>query len=100
PQIGASIAWAAGFDGTGVNVGIIDTGIDASHPDLKGKVVATQNFVPSGHPGGGNSADVTDRFGHGTHVASIIAGTGAASAGRYKGVAIGAKLIIAKALDD
>jgi subtilisin family serine protease len=99
-QIGAPIAWAAGFDGTGIDVGVIDTGIDANHPDLAGKVEAAQNFVPAGEPGGGDQTDVTDRFGHGTHVASIIAGTGAASGGRYKGVAPGAKLIVAKALSD
>lgn len=99
-QIGAPAAWAAGYDGTGVNVGIIDTGIDPAHPDLAGKVAAAQSFVPASEPGGGDPADVTDRFGHGTHVASIIAGTGAASAGRYKGVAPGAGLVIAKGLDD
>ncbi|MFL6077871.1 MAG: S8 family peptidase [Mycobacteriales bacterium] len=99
-QIGAPTAWAAGYQGAGVDVGIIDTGIDTNHPDLAGKVVAAQNFVPAGSPGGGDPADVTDRFGHGTHVASIIAGTGAASAGRYQGVVPQAKLYIAKALDD
>jgi len=99
-QIGAPIAWAAGFDGTGVDVGVIDTGVDTNHPDLVGKVDAAQNFVPAGEPGGGDQADVTDRFGHGTHVASIVAGTGAASGGRYKGVAPNARLIIAKALSD
>lgn len=99
-QIGAPVAWAAGQDGTGAEVGIIDTGIDQTHPDLAGKVVAAQSFVPAGAPGGGNPADVTDRVGHGTHVASIIAGTGTASGGRYKGVAPGARLLIAKGLDD
>ncbi|HEU4946638.1 MAG TPA: S8 family serine peptidase [Kribbella sp.] len=99
-QIGAPIAWAAGLDGRGVNVGIIDTGIDATHPDLTGKVVAARNFVAAGEPGGGNPDDATDRHGHGTHVASIVTGSGAASDGRYKGVAGGARLIIAKALSD
>jgi hypothetical protein len=99
-QIGAPAAWAAGLDGTGMTVGIIDTGIDRTHPDLVGKVVAAQSFVPAGEPGGGNPADVTDRHGHGTHVASIVAGTGAASAGKYRGVAPNATFTIAKALDD
>lgn len=99
-QIGAPIAWAAGYDGAGTDVGVIDTGIDLGHPDLAGKVRAAQSFVPAGEPGGGDPADVSDRVGHGTHVASIVAGTGQASAGRYKGVAFGAGLIIAKALND
>jgi subtilisin family serine protease len=91
PQIGAPQAWAAGFDGTGVKVAILDTGIDESHPDLAGKVVAAKNFS--------TDADTLDHFGHGTHVASIVAGTGAASGGVYKGVAPGATLVNAKVLD-
>ncbi|HUR05965.1 MAG TPA: S8 family peptidase, partial [Nonomuraea sp.] len=100
PQIGAPKAWAAGFDGTGATVGIIDTGIDAQHPDLQGRIAEARSFVPAGSPGGGDPANVSDKFGHGTHVAGIIAGSGAASNGRYKGVAPGARLTIAKALDD
>ena len=88
PQIGAPAAWQAGFDGTGVTVAILDTGIDATHPDLAGKIVAAENFT--------TAATADDEVGHGTHVASIIAGSGAASNGRYKGVAPGAKLLIGK----
>lgn len=91
PQIGAPAAWAAGFDGTGVKVAVVDTGIDANHPDLAGKVVAERNF--SGAEG------TQDGNGHGTHVASTVAGSGAASGGAYKGVAPGAELINARALD-
>ncbi|MEQ4714781.1 S8 family serine peptidase [Nonomuraea sp. B19D2] len=100
PQIGAPTAWAAGYDGTGATVGVIDTGIDTAHPDLQGRVTSVRNFVPAGKPGGGNPDEVADRVGHGTHVASIIAGSGAASNGKYQGVAPGARLTIAKALDD
>ena len=84
PQIGAPHAWAAGYTGAGVPVAVIDTGIDDTHPDLAGKVVAAQDFTPDG--------DLVDRVGHGTHVASTIAGSGAASGGRYKGVAPGEAL--------
>ncbi|WP_407837108.1 S8 family serine peptidase [Streptomyces sp. DSM 116496] len=91
-QIGADKAWAAGYDGTGVKIAVLDTGIDATHADLVGQVVAEQNFS--------RSADAVDRVGHGTHVASTAAGTGARSGGAFKGVAPGAKLLNGKVLDD
>ncbi|MFB7287301.1 S8 family peptidase [Actinacidiphila glaucinigra] len=92
PQIGGPEAWAAGFDGTGTRVAVLDTGVDTTHPDLAGQVVAEQNFS--------DSPDAVDRFGHGTHVASITAGTGAKSGGTYKGVAPGARLLNGKVLGD
>ncbi|MFI5933388.1 S8 family serine peptidase [Actinoplanes sp. NPDC051494] len=88
PQIGAPAAWQAGLDGTGVTVAVLDTGIDATHPDLAGQIAESANFT--------TTASTDDEVGHGTHVASTIAGTGAASGGRYKGVAPGAKLAIGK----
>ncbi|MFJ3476845.1 MULTISPECIES: S8 family peptidase [Streptomyces] len=90
-QIGAPAAWARSYDGTGTKIAVVDTGIDATHPDLTGRVVAERNFSAS--------PDALDRVGHGTHVASIAAGTGAKDA-RFKGVAPGARLISAKVLDD
>ncbi|HEY0692280.1 MAG TPA: S8 family peptidase, partial [Kribbella sp.] len=83
PQIGAPAAWQAGYTGKGVTVAVLDTGIDASHPDLTGQVLGEKNFTTEA---------VTDLVGHGTHVASTIAGTAKASAGKYKGVAPDAKL--------
>ncbi|MEU6027292.1 S8 family peptidase [Streptomyces tauricus] len=91
-QIGADKAWAAGYDGKGIKVAVLDTGVDAAHDDLKNQVVAAKNFSAA--------PDATDKYGHGTHVASIVAGTGAKSAGKYKGVAPGAKLLNGKVLDD
>jgi subtilisin family serine protease len=91
PQIGAPTAWQAGYDGTGVTVGVLDTGIDATHPDFAGQIKGSQNFT--------ETPSVDDEVGHGTHVASIIAGTGAASNGRYRGIAPGAKLLIGKVCD-
>ncbi|MFF3023954.1 S8 family serine peptidase [Gottfriedia sp. NPDC057948] len=90
PQIGAPTAWAAGYDGTGEKVAILDTGIDPNHPDVRDAILKTKSFI--------DGQDYVDHFGHGTHVASTIAGSGAASGGKYKGVAPGAKLLIGKVL--
>ncbi|WP_203416973.1 S8 family serine peptidase [Jiangella ureilytica] len=92
-QIGAPAAWEAGLDGTGVTVAVLDTGVDADHPDLAGQVVAAADF--SGSP------STADRFGHGTHVAATIAGTGDGSTGPSRpGVAPGARILAGKVLGD
>ncbi|MFC8506777.1 S8 family serine peptidase [Streptomyces sp. NPDC057411] len=91
-QVHAPEAWAAGYDGTGTKVAVLDTGADADHPDLKGRIVAAENFTDS------DSAD--DRQGHGTHTISTVGGSGAASGGRKRGVAPGAALLNGKVLND
>ncbi|MFC6157910.1 S8 family peptidase [Kribbella jiaozuonensis] len=93
PQIGAPDAWKAGYEGTGVEVAVLDTGVDATHPDLTGKVKESVDF--SGSPSG-----TVDQFGHGTHVAATIAGTGAGAGGTRKGVAPKADLLVGKVLGD
>ncbi|MET9832210.1 S8 family peptidase [Streptomyces sp. NPDC006385] len=92
PQIGVPTAWAKGYDGKGVKVAVLDTGVDTTHPDLRTQVIAAKNFT--------SARDTGDHFGHGTHVASIVAGTGAKSGGTYKGVAPGAKILNGKVLND
>ncbi|MEU3649033.1 S8 family serine peptidase [Lentzea sp. NPDC034063] len=91
-QIGAPQAWQAGFDGKGVKIAVLDTGVDNTHPDLATQEVAEKNFT--------DSPDNQDRVGHGTHVASIAAGTGAKSGGKFKGVAPGARILDGKVLGD
>ncbi|MDT3397516.1 S8 family peptidase [Streptomyces sp. B1866] len=91
-QIGAPDAWKAGYDGKGVKVAVLDTGVDQTHPDLAGQEITEKNFT--------DSRDSVDRLGHGTHVASTVAGTGAKSGGRYRGVASGARILDGKVLGD
>ncbi|MBP2335636.1 subtilisin family serine protease [Saccharothrix coeruleofusca] len=83
-QIGAPAAWSAGYTGKGVKVAVLDTGVDAEHPDLAGHVVAAANFT--------EDSDNSDVVGHGTHVASTIAGSGT----KYRGVAPEAQLLDGK----
>lgn len=89
PQIGAPAAWQAGYTGAGVRVAVLDGGIDGTHPDLAGRVAAVQDFTGTGP---------ADTYGHGTHVASTIAGRPAD--GRYRGVAPDATLLSGKVCED
>jgi subtilisin family serine protease len=73
--------------GTGVTVGILDTGVDANHPDLKGKVVNFKDFI-------NNKTTAYDDHGHGTHVSGTIAGGN--TSGTAIGIAPGAKIIMGK----
>ncbi|WP_158578566.1 S8 family peptidase [Spongiactinospora rosea] len=90
PQVGAPEAWKSGFDGKGVKVAVLDTGIDRNHPDLRGKVTEARNFT--------KDPSAADGHGHGTHVAATIAGQGVGAIAR-KGVAPGAELVVGKVLD-
>jgi serine protease AprX len=82
-----------GVDGTGVGVATIDSGISAWHDDLdSNRVVQFVDFVNA-------QPSAYDDYGHGTHVAGIIAGSGHDSGGARRGIAPGSRLIVLKALD-
>lgn len=91
---GATNAWAGtagpADNGARVTVAVLDSGVDLAHPDLKGHVIGVNvNRAASGP---------TDGYGHGTHVAGIIAGQD--SAGQYIGIAPGANVVSVKLSDD
>ena len=121
PHIGADrVAATLGFDGRGVTIGVIDTGIDYFHAAFGGpgtadayggddhaaveagtfptaKVVGGYDFAGSQYTGAGAAVpdeDPVDENGHGTHVAGIAAG--GAWGGRHGGVAPGARLVALK----
>ncbi len=102
PAVNAFAAWQSGYTGAGIGVALIDSGV-ASHPDLNGgflgtsRVVWNQSFVSS-------SASANDQFGHGTHIAGLIAGNGSSSQGSkysrtFQGIAPQASIINLRVLD-
>jgi subtilisin family serine protease len=92
--IGAtSVQEIFGLTGTGVNVAIIDTGIDLAHPDLATSLVAGRRFL---NQGGTIDDNVQDDQGHGSHAAGIITSDGNVAP---RGIAPDAGLVVVKALD-
>lgn len=94
PLIGGDKAITTyGLKGTGIAVGFIDTGVDTTHPDLAGAVIAGRRFIK----GETSSSNITDDNGHGTHLAGIITSNGFVSP--HAGVAPNCKLVVVKALN-
>ncbi|MHA2059614.1 MAG: S8 family serine peptidase, partial [Candidatus Ranarchaeia archaeon] len=99
--ISASELYDEGFTGQGLVIAVLDTGIDTSHPDLDDlddnattddpKVIGSISFV-EGDP---TTLDLT---GHGTYCASLVAGTGESSDGKFKGIAPKAYLLNVKVM--
>jgi serine protease AprX len=102
PAINAFAAWQSGYTGAGIGIALVDSGVSA-HPDLNGgflglsRVVWNQSFVSG-------NLSAADQYGHGTHVAGLIAGDGASSTGSkysrtFEGIAPGAHLVNLRVLD-
>lgn len=107
PLISAPTAWAAGANGSGVSVAVLDTGVDKNHPFLSGKVVSEACYSKAGGAGSGttlcpggvtsstavgsgrNCSASVSGCDHGTHVAGIVAGKNAT----FSGVAPEASII-------
>jgi serine protease AprX len=97
-SIGADQVWAGSdrlppLSGAGVTVAVIDSGIDPRHAALRNRVIHTEDFT---------GGDGIDRYGHGTHVAALIAGRAGRTAetSGYRGIASGARLVNLRVLGD
>ena len=93
PYIGTSVPYSYGYDGSGIIISVIDTGVDFNHPDLfgfgtDGKIIGGYDFVD-------NDQTPEDTDGHGTQVAGIIA-----SNGSLRGIAPNSKILAYKVSED
>jgi subtilisin family serine protease len=108
PRIEGDQVWQAGYNGVGTTVAIIDSGVDAAHPFLGGRVLdeacfsttaagISESVCPNGEPtqiGAGAAAPCQlEECLHGTHVAGIAAGDGSGAGVPFSGVAPGATVI-------
>src|SRR5580765_7808059 len=92
----ASVPNSSGFDGTGIGIAVLDSGIDANHTSFldrrgRSRVIVSHDFTGEGR--------VDDPFGHGTHVASIAAGNGRIANAQFTGIASNANLINLRVLN-
>jgi subtilisin family serine protease len=85
-RLGVTRLWTLKITGKGILVGVIGTGIDLTHPDLEGKILATKDFSTHG---------ISDDIGHDTAIAGIIAAKGAKN-WRLRGIAYETQIVIAK----
>ena len=93
PYIGTSVPYSYGYDGNGIIISVIDTGVDFNHPDLfgfgmNGKIIGGYDFVD-------NDEIPEDTNGHGTQVTGIIAANG-----NLKGIAPNSKILVYKVSED
>src|SRR3989338_6595 len=89
--------WNLGYTGDGIKVCVIDTGVNADHPDLSGKIIDEYCYCDGGccPDNTDEDDDAEDDHGHGTHVTGIIASQDST----FKGVAYDADIYVVKVLD-
>ena len=102
-KVNAPQVWSyngsTGYNGNGVVVAVVDSGVDYNHIDIAGSMWNGGSEYPHhGYDVCNNDNDPMDDYCHGTHVAGIVAGQG--NAGTQTGIAPGAKIMAVKVLDD
>ena len=100
--INAQAAWQSNYTGSGIGVALIDSGVN-QHLDLYSGILPVSRVVYNQSFASGNSS-TNDQYGHGTHIAGLIAGDGLASTGplfsqTFKGIAPNAKIANLRVLD-
>ncbi len=93
--INASDLWSLGYDGSGIKIGNIDTGINAAHVDFTGRIIAAQSFILTIYGYTANDTTTADPDGHGSHTSGIIAGNGTGNPS-YIGIAPDCDIYFAK----
>ncbi|MHA2504421.1 MAG: S8 family peptidase, partial [Candidatus Kariarchaeaceae archaeon] len=91
-QIGTEEVWSMNYTGDGIVIAVVDTGVNFNHPALQGKMVAEQSFHNETY-GYQTSKGPADDNGHGTSVASLVAGH---EPGRFQSAAYNASIVSAK----
>src|SRR3990167_1232200 len=95
-SIHADSVWSLGYDGSGVKIAVLDSGLDTTHQDIPTPIIGKDYSDPD------NIDDTIENLvlSHGTHVTGSVLGRGTLSGGKYKGMAYGADLIFLKIGDD
>jgi subtilisin family serine protease len=99
--LSADLMWAEGYNGTGITVAVLDSGVWGDHPDLQDRLIGFKDFIKGlDDMNPANGIDAYDDNGHGTACAWIAVGDGTASEGNLTGIAPGANLLAIKVLEE
>ena len=96
-KVNADVVWMLGYEGEGIVVAILDTGVNYEHLDLQDNMWEHLDFPNHGYNFADNNNNPMDDHGHGTHCAGTVAGNG--TAGSQTGMAPKAKIMALKVLD-